>query len=264
MKLVLQTQLLPDEPSAARLREAVERFNEACNWLSGVAFGAKCSRAFDLHKIAYKDLRSKFALPADMAVRCLAQVCDAYKRDKAIRPEFREHAAVPYSMGKNVGFKGIDRVSISTLDGRVVVPFVMGKYQADRFALKKGQSDLVLRADGKWFLIVTVDVPEGTPISATDFIGVDMGAVNIAVTSDGDTHSSEAIEGKRLAALSRRRAIGRETKDAPRSVRQSRHRAIARMEKKESLYRKDVNHRISKDLVALAKGTGRGIALEEC
>src|SRR5215471_19075387 len=39
----------------------------------------------------------------------------------------------PFSMGKNIGFKGPDRVSISTLTGRVVVPFIMGKYQAARF-----------------------------------------------------------------------------------------------------------------------------------
>ena len=68
----------------------------------------------------------------------------------------------PFSMGKNIGFKGPDRVSISTLKGRVVLPYVLGKYQADRFGWSKGQCDLVLRKDGKWFLLVTVDVPDGT------------------------------------------------------------------------------------------------------
>lgn len=178
MKLVLQTQLLPDESAAARLRATVERFNEAASWLAGVAFETKVSRTFDLHKIAYRELRDRFGLPADMACRCLAQVCDAYKRDKTLRPEFRTHAAVPYSMGKNIGFKGPDRVSIGALDGRVVVPFVMGKYQEERFGLKKGQADLVLRGDGKWFLLVTVDVPDKTPIAATDFLGVDLGLSN--------------------------------------------------------------------------------------
>ena len=32
-----------------------------------------------------------------------------------------------------------------------------------------------LRPDGKWFLVVTIDVPEGTPIPVTDFLGVDLG-----------------------------------------------------------------------------------------
>ena len=65
----------------------------------------------------------------------------------------------------------------------------MGKYQAEQFAHAKGQADLVLRHDGKWFLLVTVDVPESAPIPATDFMGVDFGVVNLATTEDGDKSS---------------------------------------------------------------------------
>ena len=38
MKLVVQLQLVPDAESARKLRESVERFNEAANWLAGIAF----------------------------------------------------------------------------------------------------------------------------------------------------------------------------------------------------------------------------------
>jgi transposase len=121
-------------------------------------------------------------------------------------------------MGKNIGFTGPDRVSISTLIGCVVVPSIMGKYQAERFGWAKGQCDLVLRRDGKWFLLVTVDVPEGTKPPVTDFIGVDLGVENIAVDSDGEVHSSRAIEAKRLKYARRRKAIGRKTKGASRKT----------------------------------------------
>ena len=50
---------------------------------------------------------------------------------------------------------------------------LMGNYQREQFGYAKGQADLVLRKDGKWFLLVSVDVPDGTLIPATDFIGVD-------------------------------------------------------------------------------------------
>jgi predicted transposase len=149
MKLTLQTQLLPDAESAAKLKATVERFNQAANWLAGVAFERKLANKFALQKLCYAELRDRFGLPADTAIRCLAQVVEAYKRDKNKRPVFRTHAAVPFSMGKNVGFKGPDRVSLSTLAGRVIVPFVMGKYQAQRFGFAKGQCDLVFRKDGK-------------------------------------------------------------------------------------------------------------------
>ena len=74
----------------------------------------------------------------------------------------------------------------------------MGKYQAEQFGYAKGQADLVLRKDGKWFLLVTVDVPDGTKTPPTDFIGVDLGVINIAVDRDGENHSSKPIETKRV------------------------------------------------------------------
>jgi putative transposase len=263
MKLTLQTQLLPDADQAARLRETVERFNEAANWLAGIAFERKVSNKFVLQRIAYQELRERFGLPADTAIRCIGQVVEAYKRDKSKRPKFRRHVSVPFSIGKNIGFKGPDRVSISTLAGRVVVPFIMGKYQQERFGWAKGQCDLVLLRDGKWFLLVTIDVPEGTKTPATDFIGVDLGVENIATDSDGEIHSSRPIEAKRIKYAQRRKDLGRACKGADRNRRRRCRKALKRTRDKEARYRKDVNHKIAKDLVAKAEGTGRGIALED-
>jgi putative transposase len=263
MKLTLQVQLRPDAEDAAKLKATVERFNEAANWLAGVALEHEVSNKFVLQRLAYQELRQQFGLPADTAIRCIGQVVEACKRDKAKQPEFRAHAAVPFSMGKNIGFKGPDRVSISTLVGRVIVPFVMGRYQAERFGWPKGQCDLVLRRDGKWFLSVTVDIPDGTQAPATDFIGVDLGVENIATDSDGKIHSSKDIEAKRRRYAQRRRDLGKATKDADRNRRRRCRKALKRTKDKEARYRRDINHRISKDLVALAKGTDRGIALED-
>jgi IS605 OrfB family transposase len=262
MNITLQTQLLPDPESAAKLKATVERFNEAASWLAGVAFERKIANKFVLQKLCYAELRERFGLPADTAIRCIAQVVEAYKRDKDKRPKFRKHASVPFSMGKNIGFKGPDRVSISTLKGRVVVPYIMGKYQADRFGWSKGQCDVVLRKDGKWFLLVTVDVPDGTKPPTTDFLGVDLGVINIAVDSDGQKHTSEKIEAKRLQYATRRRTLGKATRGARRSKRRHCHKAIARSKKREAKYKRDLNHQISKQLVAKAKDTGRGIGME--
>ena len=95
MKLVLQTQLLPDVPTAARLRETVERFNEAASWLAGVAFERRFTRTSTSTTSPIATCGRGSASPPTWP----AAVCpglDAYKRDKAIRPKFRKHAAVPY------------------------------------------------------------------------------------------------------------------------------------------------------------------------
>ena len=142
-------------------------------------------------------------------------------------------------MGKNIGFKGPDRVSVGTLDGRVIVPFLMGKYQAEQFGWSKGQCDLILREDGKWFLLVTVDAPEGTPIPVTDFLGVDLGIANIATDSDGGQHSGKPVDDvRRKHNLQRKRLGRRNTKGAKKKLK--------RVAGKEARFRRHENHVISK------------------
>jgi putative transposase len=265
MKLTLQLQLLPDTTQAEALRTIVERFNEAATWLAGIAFEQQCANKIALQKLTYYELRARFGLPADTAIRCIAQVVESYKRDKTRCPTFRPHAAVPFSMGKNIGFKGIGRVSIATLTGRVVVPFLMGTYQAERFGFAHGQADLVLRRDGTWFLWVTVDVPDGTPLPIMDFIGVDLGVVNLATTSDGTTHSGAGVEACRTRYHRRRQRLQRAghlsqmSGKRPKNIR----RALKRTARREAAFRRDVNHGIRKRLVATATDTWRGIALED-
>jgi IS605 OrfB family transposase len=255
VKLTVQLQLLPERDHAARLRETVERFNGAANWLSGIAFERKTANKVLLQQVAYRDLRERFGLSAQMAVRCIARVCEAYKRDKSIRPVFRKHAAMPFDQ-RMMSFKGIDRVSLLTLGGRVLVPTLMGKYQAERIGHPKGQTDLVPREDGRWFLLVTVDIPARAPIPATDFIGVDLGIANIATDSDGNQHSGKDVERvRRKHNLQRKRLQRKGTRGAKKKLK--------RLAGKEARFRRHENHRISKLIVENAEGTGRGIALED-
>src|SRR5262249_46124162 len=112
MKLTLQLQLWPDTKQADALQTTIGQFNAPAPWLAGLAFAHRCANKIALHKLAYYELRAHFGLPADTAIRCIAQVVAAYKRDKMTQPTFRPHAAVPFAMGKNISFKGPDRVSI--------------------------------------------------------------------------------------------------------------------------------------------------------
>jgi putative transposase len=263
VKLTVQAQLFPAKTDADKLRQTVERFNEAARWLADEAFRLQVANKIELQKTHYRPLRERFNLSAQMAVRCIAQVCECYKRDKSKRPRFRKHAAMPFDY-RMMSFKGIDRVSLLTLDGRVVVPMVMGAYQRERFGGKKGQCDLVLRRDGKWFLLCTVDLPDGTPTPATDFVGVDLGISQIARTSDGESFSGDKIEQVRQKYHRIRRSLGRKMYQRhKRRTRKNARRAMKRLGSRESRFRRDLNHVISKKLVALCKDTGRGLALED-
>jgi putative transposase len=255
MKLVVQLQLMPDRETAAKLRETVERFNDAANHVAGIAFEHRTANVFELRRLCYEAVRGEFGLSSQMAQLAIKAARDAYCRDKAIRPGFRKHAAVSYD-ARTMSFKGIDRVSLLTLTGRVPVPMIAGEYQAGRMGWPRGQGKLVLRKDGRWFLAVTVDVPEAAPTPATDFLGVDLGIANIATDSDGAEHSGEPVERvRRRHRLQRRRLQRRGTKGAKKKLR--------RVAAKESRFRRHENHCISKAIVETARRTGRGIALED-
>jgi putative transposase len=255
MKLVVQIRLMPDADHSAKLRAVVERTNEAANWIAAIAFENRTANVFELRKLIYHQVRAKFGLSSQQAQLAIKAVSDSYKRDKSIKVAFRPHAAIAYDI-RTMGFKGIDRVSLLTLEGRIVVPFILGKYQADRIGSAKGQCDLVLRKDGKWFLIVTVDVPEGTPIPVTDFIGIDLGIANIATDSGGTPYSGKPVESvRRKHNLQRKRLGKRNTNGAKKKLK--------RVAGKEARFKKHENHCISKAIVDNARRTGRGIALED-
>jgi IS605 OrfB family transposase len=255
MKQVIQIQLLPDAESARKLQAVVERFNAAANWIAGECFGRRQANVFEARKFAYHAVRAKFGLSSQMTQLAIKAVCDAYKRDRSVRPVFRGHAAVHYDQ-RTMGFKGLDRVSLLTLEGRAVVPFILGSYQAQRMTRPKGQCDLVRRQDGRWFLIVTVDVPDGAPIPTTDFLGVDLGIAYIATDSDGQTHSGADVERvRRKHKLQRHRLQRKDTKGAKKKIR--------RLRDKEARFRRHQNHVISKTIVETARRTGRGLALED-
>lgn len=263
MKITIQTQLFPSEEQAASLKATLVAFNSACTWLASEAFKIKSANKIELQKLFYKRIREKFNLSSQMTVRCIAQVCEAYKRDKKIQPKFKLHSSMPYDH-RMMSFKGLDRVSLLTLSGRIVVPFIMGNYQSEKFSNAKGQCDLVLRKDGKWFLLVTADLPDGIKTDPKDFIGIDLGVSRILTDSDGVSFSGSDIELYRMKIQNFRKTLQTAASGCkrrgfrPKNIRKR----LKTLSNKEARYRKDINHKIAKQIVKKAKDTNRGISLE--
>ena len=118
-----------------------------------------------------------------------------------------------------------------------------------------GETDLICR-DGKWFLYATVEAPEAAQTEPVNgFVGVDLGIVNIASTSDG-----EHAAGARLNRYRRRQQRLRARLQAKKTS--SARRLLKKRRRKEARFAADVNHQVSKRIVAEAQRTGRGIAVE--
>lgn len=254
MKTTLQIKLLPDEAQHVVLKDTMGVFNDACNYIVEVAHREQCASKFKLQKLVYDDVRKRFGLSAQMTIRAIAKVVDAYKRDKSKPCFFKPAGSMVYD-DRILSFKGLEAASILTLQGRLTVPMQIGEYQRVQFHRGKGQADLVL-VGNIFYLLLVVETPEEPPVNPQGFIGVDLGIVNIATDSDRDRFSGEAVEHTR----SRYHQLRQDLQAAgTRSARAH----LCRIRRKESLFRRDTNHVIAKRLVAKAKDTERGIGLED-
>lgn len=254
MKLTLQLQLLPTAAQKADLLATMERFNAAATFAAKVGFEAKVYGQVTLHKLAYYAIRERFGLSSQMAVRAIAKAVECFQRDKSKCPAFKPRSAVCYDQ-RVLSFKGLTEVSLWALAGRLRMPFVCGAYQRERQGRIKGQVDLVYRK-GRFYLICTIDLPESAPVEPGDVLGVDLGIVNLATDSDGETYSGSAVE-------TVRRRYARNRKQLQRKGTKGAKKALKRLARRESNFRRHENHCISKAIVAKAEGTGRGIAVED-
>ena len=135
------------------------------------------------------------------------------------------------------------------------MPFVCGERQRALLAYPRGESDLIFHK-GKWFLNITIEVPEEKEIEAIDVLGVDLGIVEIAVDSDGNKYSGAKLNKVRHRNRALRRKLQRVgTKSAKR--------LLKKRSRKEQRFAKDTNHVISRRIVSLAKRTNRMIAIED-
>ena len=209
--------LAPTTEQAQALLETMHAFNAACNYIAEQAYAGKVGNKFELQKMTYGTLRTMYHLPAQLAIRAISKTTEAYKRDKSIQPSFRPEGAIVYDE-RVMSFKGLTHVSLLTLSGRVLVAFRIGGYQQARMESIKGQADLIHR-NGTFYLAVTLDVPEPTPAEPQGTLGVDLGIVNIATDSTGETFSGEAVEKTRQRMHSlRQRLQKRGTKSAKRHL----------------------------------------------
>ncbi len=280
---VVMVRVLPTEAEAVAMQATLTTCNRAASWLSAVMHTERVHRKHDAQKRFYTELKQRFGLAAQPAIRVIGKVADAYttlranidagnygppespKRKKAAATPigFRADAAQPFDarclswqIPEGVGAREAT-VSIWTTQGRCKGVRVLGAPH-DLVLLRThpiGETDLIYR-DGKWFLYATIEASEA-PLAdpSNGFVGVDMGIVNIATTSTGDRASGARLNRYRKRQLGlRKRLQAKKTSSARRLLKKRR--------RKEARFAADVNHQISKRIVAEAERTRRGIAVE--
>jgi len=255
MKLIAQVKLQPTPEQAEALRQTMLAYNDAANYISDQAWQRKTFRAYDLHHATYYAVRERFGLSAQLAIRVIKDVADAYKLDTKTKRTFRRMGSVTYDSRVLSWQLSKSQVNIWTMAGRQRIPFVCGERQRQMLETLQGEADLVYR-NGVWYLHQPCNIVEDGSFDPDQWLGVDMGLVNLATDSDGNQYS-----GAHMLSLRKRRRRQRKRLQAKQT--RSARRVLRRLSGREARFASNENHRISKQIVELAKRTSRGIAFEE-
>jgi putative transposase len=252
MKLTLKIKLLPNESQSKLLLDTIKEANEVCNAISNVAWEKRIFNNFKLHHEVYHNYKTCFNLSSQVLVRCIAKVADSYKLDKKIKRNFNQFGSIAYD-SRILTYKPNNIVSLWCIGGRQKIDFIC--HNSKYIPYIKGEADLVYKK-GKFYLFQTVDIPDEDIDDVEEFIGIDFGLTDIAVTSDGVKISSEHINKYREQKQKVRSSIqSKGTKGAKK--------LLKRLSGRERTHGTITNHTIAKSIVNTAKESNRGIAIED-
>lgn len=245
----------------AALQETQQQFNAAASWIAARCWEEGITNTNTAHHRVYGETRSRFGLGAQLAVCARAKAVESIKATRSKKgetcPQFGRRGSIRYD-ARTYRLLSLDRVSLNTLQGRITCRMILGKRQHEMLidpTWKIGGADLVWKR-GTYYLNVTQskDAPELTETSGT--LGVDLGIVQLATDSTGETFSGEQVKAVRKRYHQRRQAL---QKVGTHSAK----RRLKHMSGREKRFQKDTNHRIAKALVYKAVVSRKALALED-
>src|SRR5258708_28011759 len=155
-----------DGPEAT-LAATQRAFNAAASWIAQICWNEGITNTNTAHHRVYGETRLAYGLGAQLAVCARAKAVEAIKAVKATHretcPRFGPRGSVRYD-ARTYRLMSLDRVSLNTLEGRVVCRLLRGPRQHEMLvdpAWEIGGADLVWR-DGVSYLHITHS-PETPP-----------------------------------------------------------------------------------------------------
>jgi len=248
---------LDTSPRDARALTTLQSaYAEACNRLVPTVCEHRCWNRVALHKLAYSRLRAETPLGSQMACNAIFSVCKAYRSQRKLGriekdgevPVIRfDRGSVHYDR-RTYRLMG-ESVSLYRLDGRIVVPIVLGNHQRRILASGKPKEAELVSRNGQWFFNLVVESGDNEMPASGAVMGVDVGENNLAAVSLGRVFGGGDLRHRRDQYLAlRRRLQSNGSQSAKQKLRQ--------VSGKEARRVKHVNHETSKAIVTQAVKAG--------
>ena len=219
-----------------------------------------------MQSLIYKAARAESGLSAQMTIHAIRRVCAARKVAKLKGKAVTGFAPTSATYdARTFTFKAsIWQVSLTMLKGREKFSLDIGNYQRGLLAGQNPKSGvLAKRSDGSFYLQIQLG-SEPPEIDETDeFLGVDLGRTDIAVTSEGDSFSGKPVTALRDRFNRVRASVQKRASKGTRSSRRRCRELLQRLSGRERRFQSWVNHAVSYRIVQAAKQSKQAIALED-
>ncbi len=236
------------EQSETLLRTA-KQFTEVFNSVCALGWRQREGGAYTLQRFCYHDNKAAWPeLVSDLHIQCLHKAAESLKSAFALQkagrkvgcpsstlcpPRYNRHTfRVDWQQGV---------VNLSTVAGRMLLPFRLPPYAAYACECSVATADLVFRK-GKWYLHIVVHCRDIPFVDNGTALGVDLGVCRPAVTSNNRFHGKKRWRevSKRRFRL-KRKLQAKGTKSAKRRLRL--------LAGREQRFRRDCDHVLSKDIL---------------
>ncbi|WP_460194612.1 RNA-guided endonuclease TnpB family protein [Thermosynechococcus sp. FA-CM-4201] len=263
--LTVVCKLQPTPEQSLKIERFLKAFAEACNFANKTVQPTVTNKITIQNRV-YQELRSRFGLSANQAVRVCARVGANRKTAKLKGKAVQEFKPTSADFDARIfTFKEKDgAVSLTLLEGRETIQLDMGDYQKNRLRGRRPTSaQLCKHRDGFYYIHIqiTEEVPE--PSEPSTVIGVDLGRREIAKTSTGGGWDGNQLNERRDKFHRVRASIQKRASQGTRSSRRSCRKLLKRLAGKEQRFQQWLNHSISAAIVREAKALNAVIAIED-
>jgi putative transposase len=271
--LTISCKLKVSPSQAAKLDATMDAFVQALNWVNQNT-PEKVVNAVKLQSLCYYEIRARFGLSSNLAQQVCRRVAGSRKVAKQKKRPVKEFKSgfVTYD-ARIFSFRQKDwTVSLTTVEGRERFELAIGNYQRGMLAGSNPKSaTLIKRKDGSYYIQICVEKKPPKQQDTDKVIGVDLGRIDIAHTSEGKNWNGQQLNKVRDHYSRLRAVLQRKASKGTRSSRRRCRELLQRLSGKERRFQSRqrcvaktwVNHRISKAIVSRAKTTNSAIALED-
>lgn len=263
--LTVSCKLQPTPEQVAKLDELLQAFAEACEYTNRTV-KENLTNELAIQSLVYNDIRARFGLSAQAAIHAVRRVSSNRKTAKQKDLPVIKFSPTSATYDERIfSFREKDwTVSLRLLGGRERFRLAIGNYQR---GLLKGQSPktatLVKRQNGSYYINIQLESHPELPKETDKVLGVDLGRIDIAVSSEGDKYSGQQITLVRDHYAKLRATLQQKAAKGTRSSRRRCRRLLKRLSGKERRFQAHQNHTVSYQLVQKALTNNQVIALED-